>query len=76
MKKNSELTYKQEIDNEIRQQAVKLQAVKLQDRCVALFALPLRVYAKILEDNSTRKRPYRVSFERVQRVIKAMPEFE
>ena len=34
------------------------------------------VYAQIMEDNTTRKRPYRVSEARVRKVIGSMPEFQ
>ena len=34
------------------------------------------VYAQIMEDNATRKRPYRVSEARVRKVIGSMPEFQ
>lgn len=45
-------------------------------KCAALFELPLMVYAQIMEDNTTRKRPYRVSEARVRKVIGSMPEFQ
>lgn len=65
------MTRSEEIELEIRQQAVRLYP-----KCAALFELPLMVYAKIMEDNATRKRPYRVSEERVRRAIGCMPEFQ
>lgn len=60
-----------EIDVEIRQQAVRLYP-----NCAALFELPLMVYAQIMQDNATRKQPYRVSEARVRKVISSMPEFQ
>ncbi len=60
-----------EIDLEIRQQAVRLYP-----KCVALFELPLMVYTQIMQDNATRKRPYRVSEARVRKIIGTMPEFQ
>lgn len=65
------MTRRDEIDMEIRQQAVRLYA-----KCAALFELPLMVYAQIMEDNATRKRPYRVSEARVRKVIGSMTEFQ
>ena len=50
------MTRSEEIELEIHQQAVRLYP-----KCAALFELPLMVYAQIMEDNTTRKRPYRVS---------------
>lgn len=64
------MTRREEIDLEIRQQAVRLYP-----KCVALFELPHMVYAQILKDNELRKKPYRVSEERIKRVIGTMPEF-
>ena len=63
------MKYQQEIDIEIRRQAFRLVG-----RCNALFELPRLVYAQIIEDNTLRKRPYRVSYERIQRIIHEMPE--
>lgn len=60
-----------EIDLEIRQQAVRLYP-----KCVALFELPLMVYTQIMQDNATRKRPYRVSEARIKKIIGTMPEFQ
>lgn len=65
------MTRRDEIDAEIRQQAVRLYP-----KCAALFELPLAVYAQIMEDNATRKQPYRVSEARVRKVIGSMPEFK
>lgn len=65
------MTRRDEIDAEIRQQAVRLYP-----KCAALFELPLAVYAQIMEDNATRKQPYRVSEARVRKVIGSMPEFQ
>lgn len=64
------MTYREEIDLEIRQQAVRLYP-----KCAALFELPLMVYSQIQRDNETRKRPYRVSEARVRAVINTMTEF-
>lgn len=65
------MTRREEIDLEIRQQAIKLYP-----DCVALFELPHMVYAQILKDNALRKKPYRVSEDRIKRVIGSMPEFQ
>lgn len=64
------MTRKDEIDLEIRQQAIKLAP-----QCVALFELPHMVYAKIIDDNALRKKPYKISETRVKNVIYSMPEF-
>lgn len=64
------MTQRDEIDAEIRQQAIRLYP-----RCAALFELPLMVYAQIMQDNTTRKQPYRVSEARVRKVIGSMTEF-
>lgn len=60
-----------EIDAEIRRQAVRLYP-----KCAALFELPLMVYAQIMNDNTTRKQPYRVSETRIKKTIGSMPEFQ
>ena len=65
------MTRSEEIELEIRQQAVRLYP-----KCVALFELPLMGYAQLMGDNATRKRPYRVSEARVREVIGSMPEFQ
>ena len=64
------MTRRDEIDSEIRNQAVRLYP-----KCVAMFELPLMVYTKIITDNSMRKKPYRVSVDRIKRVINTMSEF-
>lgn len=65
------MTRRDEIDAEIRQQAVRLYP-----KCAALFELPLMVYTQIMQDNATRKRPYRVSEARVRKIIGTMQEFQ
>ena len=65
------MTRSEEIDLEIRNQAVRLYP-----KCAALFELPMMVYSKIVEDNATRKRPYRVSETRIRKVILGMEEFQ
>lgn len=55
---------------------VKNQAVKLYPKCAGLFELPLMVYSQILQDNETRRKPYRISVDRCKRIILAMPEFD
>ena len=50
------MTRRDEIDAEVRRQAVRLYP-----RCTALFELPLMVYTQIMNDNTTRRKPYRVS---------------
>lgn len=61
------MTRTEEIELEIR-----TQAVKLYPGCVALFELPLKVYSQIMSDNATRKRPYRVSESKIKKVISQM----
>ncbi len=63
------MTRCEEIDLEIRRQALRLYPC-----CVALFELPLMVYAQIKEDNTTRRNPYRVSEARIRKIISSMPE--
>lgn len=58
------MTRNQEIDNEIARLAHKLSP-----NCVALFELPLKIYAQIMEDNVTRKNPYHVSEARIRKII-------
>lgn len=64
------MTRNEEIDLEIRNQAIRLFP-----KCVALFELPMMVYTQIMLDNSTRKKPYRVSEARIRKTIGSMPEF-
>lgn len=65
------MTRTDEIDLEIRQQAIRLYP-----KCVALFELPLMVYSQIMQDNDLRQKPYRVSEARIKKVISSMPEFQ
>lgn len=65
------MTQRDEIDAEIRRQAIKLYP-----KCLSLFELPLMVYAQIMQDNTTRRRPYRVSEARVRKIIGSIPEFK
>ena len=65
------MTRSEEIDLEIRNQAVRLYP-----KCAALFELPMMVYSKIVEDNTTRKQPYRLSETRIRKVILSMEEFQ
>lgn len=55
---------------------VRNQAVKLYPKCAGLFELPLMVYNQIIQDNETRRKPYRISVDRCKRIILAMPEFD
>ena len=64
------MTRREEIDLEIRRQAIRLYP-----RCTALFELPLMVYTQIIQDNATRKNPYRVSEARIRKIIGSMAEF-
>lgn len=64
------MTRREEIDLEIRRQAVRLYP-----KCAALFELPLMVYTQIITDNATRRKPYRVSEARIRKTIGTMPEF-
>lgn len=61
------MTRNEEIEIEIRNQAVKLYP-----KCVALFELPLMVYNQIIADNNLRNKPYKLGFARVQKVINTM----
>ena len=45
------MTWRDEIDMEIRRQAIRLYP-----DCAALFELPRRVYAQIMQDNSMRRK--------------------
>ena len=65
------MTRSEEIDLEIRNQAVRLYP-----KCAALFELPMMVYSKMVEDNATRRRPYRVGETRIHKVILSMEEFQ
>ena len=65
------MTRKEETEMEVRKQAVKLYP-----KCAGLFELPLMVYSQIVQDNETRRKPYRVSVDRCKRIILAMPEFD
>lgn len=65
------MTQRDEIDAEIRRQAIRLYP-----KCVALFELPLMVYTQIMQDNTTRRRPYRVSEAQIKKIIGTMPEFQ
>lgn len=65
------MTRQDEIDLEIRQQAIRLYP-----KCAALFELPMAVYTQIMQDNTTRRRPYRVSEVRIRKTIGLMPEFQ
>lgn len=65
------MTRKEEIEIEVRNQAVKLYP-----KCAGLFELPLMVYSQIVQDNATRRKPYRISVDRCKRIILAMPEFD
>lgn len=65
------MTRKEEIEIEVRNQAVKLYP-----KCAGLFELPLMVYGQIVQDNETRRKPYRISVDRCKRIILAMPEFD
>lgn len=65
------MTRRDEIDAEIRNQAVRLYP-----RCTALFELPTMVYWQIMQDNTMRHKPYRVSEEHCKKIILAMPEFD
>ncbi len=64
------MTRRDEIDAEIRRQAVRLYP-----KCAALFELPLMVYSQIAADNTLRRTPYRVSEARIRKIIGSMPEF-
>ncbi len=61
------MTRREEIEMEIRNQAVRLYP-----KCTALFELPALIYAQIMKDNEIRKKPYRVSFEYINKVVHTM----
>ena len=64
------MTRKDEIETEIRRQAVRLYP-----KCTALFELPNMVYCQMMKDDAIRKKPYHASFERCKKVIHTMTEF-
>ena len=64
------MTRNEEIDLEIRNQAVRLYP-----KSIALFELPMMIYTQIMMDNSTRKKPFQVSETRIRKIIGTMPEF-
>lgn len=61
------MTVREQIDCEIRNQAVRLLP-----KCAALFELPLMVYNQIMQDNTLRAKPYRVSEKRIRDTIATM----
>lgn len=61
------MTRREEIDTEIRNQAKKLYP-----KCKALFELPTMIYTQIMKDNDLRKKPYRVSWERIHKIVLTM----
>lgn len=63
------MTRREELNLEIRNQAVRLAP-----KCVVYFELPLMVYTQIITDNSTRKKPFRVSEKHIQAIIHEMIE--
>lgn len=65
------ITRTEEIECEVRRLAVRLYP-----ECVALFELPRMVYSQIMQDNTFRSKPYRVSEERIKKIIGTMPEFK
>ena len=65
------MTWRDEIDMEIRRQAIRLYP-----DCAALFEPPRRVYAQIMQDNSMRRKPYRLSEVKIRKIIATMPEFQ
>ena len=69
MKNNGKWTYQESIDMEIKRLAFKLKG-----ECRALLQLPLKIYSQILEDNKTRKKPYKVSLKRIERIILSISE--
>lgn len=58
------MTRSEEIDLEIRNLIARLRP-----RTAADFEIPALVYTQILKDNDLRKRPYRVSYERIQKTM-------
>ena len=65
------MTRTEELELEVRNQALRLWP-----KCVALFELPLMVYTQIMQDNATRRKPYRISEARIKKIIGTMPEFQ
>ena len=55
---------------------IRRQAIRLYPDCAALFEPPRRVYAQIMQDNSMRRQPYRVSEVKIRKIIATMPEFQ
>ena len=69
MPKEYQWTYQESIDLEVRQLAHRLV-----NKCAALFELPLMIYSQIIEDNTTRKKPFRVSFKRIETIVRSMSD--
>ena len=71
MPKEHEWTHQETIDIEIRRLALKLKG-----NYVALLQLPLMIYNQIMLDNQTRKKPFRVSFKRIEDIVYSLAEDE
>jgi hypothetical protein len=61
------MTRRQEIDNEI----IQLVAC-FTPQTHADFEIPHMVYAQVMKDNETRKKPYRVSYDHIQQIMHEM----
>ena len=61
------MSHSEAIDLEIRNLIIRLRS-----KTVADFEVPCVVYAQIMHDNDLRKKPYRVSYERIGNTLKQM----
>lgn len=69
MKGGIDMTRRQEIDSEIMRLVSHFTPQTHAD-----FEIPRMVYAQILKENETRKKPYRVSYDHIQQVMHEMRE--
>ena len=61
------MSHSEAIDLEIRNLIIRLRA-----KTVADFEVPCVVYAQIMHDNDLRKKPYRVSYDRIRNTFNQM----
>lgn len=54
-------------------EAIRL-AMKLKDKCAALFELPAMIYAESKKNDVTARRPYRLSFDFCRATVSALIE--
>jgi len=61
------MTHRQQIDLEVR-----MQARKFREQGLRLISIPGAVRWAIIDGNKTRAKPFRVSFERIQKIVLEM----